>query len=121
MATRVLHLLGREGPTTPAPERYIRFIYNRVVLEAAEVRAAAVTTLAKFGAVCPKLRPRIEILLRRCLLDTDDEVRDRATFYLALLKNGQPNVLSNYILSALQVSFLFYAYIYRRLDNLKIV
>lgn len=37
LATRVLHLLGREGPTTPYPERYIRFIYNRVILEAAEV------------------------------------------------------------------------------------
>jgi len=104
LATRVLHLLGREGPTTQSPERYIRFIYNRVVLEAAEVRAAAVTTMAKFGAVCPKLRPRIEILLMRCLLDTDDEVRDRATFYLALLRNGQSNILSNYILNALQVS-----------------
>lgn len=37
LATRVLHLLGREGPTTPYPERYIRFVYNRVILEAAEV------------------------------------------------------------------------------------
>ncbi|KAI6206983.1 Coatomer subunit gamma [Aphelenchoides besseyi] len=104
LATRVLHLLGREGPTTPRPERYIRFIYNRVILEATEVRAAAVTALAKFGAVCPKLRPSIEILLKRCLMDTDDEVRDRATFYLAILQNGQPNVISNYILNALQVS-----------------
>jgi hypothetical protein len=67
--------------------------------------------LAKFGAVSQKLRPRIETLLRRCLLDTDDEVRDRATFYLALLQNGQPTILSNYILNALQVVFLNQIYL----------
>ena len=37
LATRVLHLLGREGPTTNNPARYIRFIYNRVILESTQV------------------------------------------------------------------------------------
>ena len=31
--------------------RYIRFIYNRVILENEIVRAAAVSALAKFGAI----------------------------------------------------------------------
>ncbi|MCP9259049.1 Coatomer subunit gamma [Dirofilaria immitis] len=74
LATRILHLLGREAPTTASPARYIRFIYNRVILEATQVRAAAVSALAKFGAQCPDLRPSIQVLLKRCLLDTDDEV-----------------------------------------------
>ena len=39
LATRILHLLGREGPRTPTPSKYIRFIYNRVILENAAVRA----------------------------------------------------------------------------------
>ena len=39
-----------------------------------QVRAAAVSALAKFGAQCPTLRPSIEVLLKRCLLDSDDEV-----------------------------------------------
>jgi len=39
LATRILHLLGREGPRTPQPSKYIRFIYNRVILESASVRA----------------------------------------------------------------------------------
>ncbi|VDL81197.1 unnamed protein product [Nippostrongylus brasiliensis] len=85
LATRVLHLLGREAPKTPNPSSYIRFIYNRVILESTKVRAAAVTALAKFGAQCAELRPSIQVLLKRCLLDSDDEVRDRATFYLTLL------------------------------------
>lgn len=41
LATRILHLLGQEGPRTSNPSKYIRFIYNRVVLEHAEVRAGA--------------------------------------------------------------------------------
>lgn len=106
LATRVLHLLGREAPSTPNPSRYIRFVYNRVILETTQVRAAAVTALAKFGAQCPDLRGSIEVLLRRCLLDTDDEVRDRATFYLAVLQSGSEQAIANYILNSLQVSVI---------------
>lgn len=39
LATQILQLLGREGPRTPTPYKYIRFIYNRVLLETAPVRA----------------------------------------------------------------------------------
>jgi len=49
LAVRILFLLGREGPSTPHPTKYIRYIYNRVVLENAIVRAAATSALAKFG------------------------------------------------------------------------
>jgi coatomer subunit gamma len=94
--------LGNEGPRTSDPSKYIRYIYNRVILENATVRAAAVSTLAKFGALVDSLKvfffqrscllvlsynsffadicslfdlqPRIFILLRRCLFDSDDEV-----------------------------------------------
>jgi hypothetical protein len=52
-----------------------RYIYNRIVLENATVRAAAVTALAEFGAKVEELRPRIVALLRRALYDADDEVR----------------------------------------------
>ena len=54
-----------------------RYIYNRVILENATVRAAAVTALAKFGAACIKLRQSTLTLLKRCLHDNDDEVRPR--------------------------------------------
>ena len=87
LATRILHLLGREGPRTMRPGKYIRYIYNRVILEAPQVRAAAVAALAKFGAHCPQLLTSILVLLERCTLDADDEVRDRATFYWHLLRS----------------------------------
>ena len=88
LAVRILHLLGLEGPTTAQPTKYIRYIYNRVVLENAIVRAAAVTALAKFGVgqKDPEVKGSVEVLLKRCLDDTDDEVRDRAALNLRLMK-----------------------------------
>ncbi|CAN6290123.1 unnamed protein product [Urochloa humidicola] len=85
LSSQILHFLGNEGPRASDPSRYIRYIYNRVILENATVRASAVSTLAKFGALVDTLKPRIFVLLRRCLFDTEDEVRDRATLYLQTL------------------------------------
>lgn len=88
LAVRILHLIGVEGPKTPQPTKYIRYIYNRVVLENALVRAAAVTALAKFGVgqKDPEVKKSVTVLLTRCLDDTDDEVRDRAALNLRLMK-----------------------------------
>ncbi|KAJ0252098.1 Coatomer subunit gamma [Hirschfeldia incana] len=85
LSTQILHFLGIEGPHTSDPSKYIRYIYNRVHLENATVRAAAVSTLAKFGFMVDSLKPRITILLKRCIYDSDDEVRDRATLFLSVL------------------------------------
>lgn len=87
LAVRILHLLGVEGPKTPQPTKYIRYIYNRVVLENALVRAAAVTALAKFGVgqKDPEVKRSVTVLLTRCLDDIDDEVRDRAALNLRLM------------------------------------
>lgn len=85
LSVQVLALLGREGPTTKEPARYIRYIYNRIILENATVRAAAVSALASFGARVPELTARVVVLLKRALYDNDDEVRDRATLHLTQL------------------------------------
>ncbi|CAH2076839.1 unnamed protein product [Thlaspi arvense] len=85
LSTQILHFLGIEGPNTSDPSKYIRYIYNRVHLENATVRAAAVSTLAKFGFMVESLKPRITVLLKRCIYDSDDEVRDRATLFLSVL------------------------------------
>ncbi|ODO05191.1 coatomer subunit gamma [Cryptococcus wingfieldii CBS 7118] len=88
LSVRILHLLGIEGPKTSNPTKFIRYIYNRVVLENAVVRAAAVSSLAKFG-VCvndPNVMKSVNVLMRRCLDDVDDEVRDRAAMYIKVLE-----------------------------------
>jgi coatomer subunit gamma len=86
LSVRVLHLLADKGPFMPQPGSFIRFIYNRIILAAATIRAAAVSALAKFGANVPSLRPSLVTLLARCLEDDDDEVRDRATLHVKNLQ-----------------------------------
>jgi len=83
-----LTIIGDLGPSTASPARYIRFIYNRVILENAQVRAAAVSSLAKFGAQVPSLRKSILTLLKRSLSDEDDEVRDRTAIVVEILKKA---------------------------------
>jgi coatomer protein complex subunit gamma len=91
LSTQILHLLGELGPTTTAPARYIRFIYNRVILENSAVRAAAVSALSKFAAQCPSLRTSIMALLKRSLMDEDDETRDRAAIAVSILEDAMVN------------------------------
>jgi len=88
LSTQILHLLGELGPVTSAPARYIRFIYNRVILENSAVRAAAVSSLSKFAAQCPSLRSSIMTLLRRSLDDEDDETRDRSAIAVSVIQEA---------------------------------
>ncbi|XP_018963343.2 coatomer subunit gamma-2-like [Cyprinus carpio] len=104
LATKILHMLGKEGPRTPTPSKYIRFIFNRVVLESEAVRAAAVSALAKFGAQNDDLLPSVLVLMQRCMMDSDDEVRDRATFYMNVLQQKQKALNAAYIFNGLSVS-----------------
>lgn len=79
---------------------------------------AAVASLAKFGASCDELLDSVIVLLDRynlcvpsveplqcifydvrCLLDNDNEVRDRALLYLEVLKKRQKSLSTQYILS----------------------
>lgn len=114
LAVRILHLLGVEGPKTKDPAKFLRYIYNRVILENSNVRAAAVNALASFGCQVASLRDSTRGLLSRCLEDPDDEVRDRATFTLGLLDQPAPfqklYVLNEtvYSLSSLQTKLDLY-------------
>jgi len=86
LSTKILHLLGEKGPKASNPSRYIRYIYNRIPLENAIIRSSAVSALAKFGLHRAELRGKVKVLLRRSLMDSDDEVRERVTFYLKMLE-----------------------------------
>ena len=83
--TKILNFLAVEGPKAKNANSYIRFIYNRVNLEKAVIRAAAISSLASFAFECPNLKESILLLLKKCINDSDDEVRERAHFYIALL------------------------------------
>lgn len=104
LLVKILHLLGEQGPRTSNPRKYIRFVYNRLILENSMVRAAGVAALARFGAQVDSLRSSVLVLLKRSLVDSDDEVRDRATLYIDLLEGEQDALASKYVLNRLPVS-----------------
>ncbi|CAM1502208.1 Fc.00g041920.m01.CDS01 [Cosmosporella sp. VM-42] len=110
LAVRILHLIGLEGPKTAQPTKYIRYIYNRVVLENAIVRAAAVTALAKFGVgqKDPEVKSSVKVLLTRCLDDVDDEVRDRAALNLRLMGEEDDEMASRFVKNESMFSLPFF-------------
>lgn len=107
LSVRILYLLGLEGPNTMTATKYIRYIYNRVILENSVIRAAAVSALAKFGVYSHDLtiKKSVHVLLTRCLDDVDDEVRDRATLYLAMMNNE--NLAKKYIADGIESWAIF--------------
>ena len=84
--TKIISFLAQEGPKASNPSTYIRFIYNRINLERAVIRAAAVSALAAFANGVPSLKLSILHLLKKCLDDSDDEVRERAYFYIVMIE-----------------------------------
>jgi len=86
LCTRILGFLAEEVPNTSKPAKYIRFIYNRIILENALVRGAAVDALAKIAMKCPALRQDVMLLLQFSQNDNDDEVRDRINLYQSVLQ-----------------------------------
>lgn len=103
LATRILYVLSQEGPKTTSAAKYIRYIYNRTALENATVRAAAVTALARFGTQVPSLCSQVILLLKRCLTDGDDEVRDRAVFYLSVLQGCSKDEVMQFVSPTIDV------------------
>jgi coatomer protein complex subunit gamma len=104
LCVKILDLLGDEGPLTSNPPKYIRFVFNRVILETSPVRAAAVSCLAKFGVAYPALCKNGIVLLKRSMNDDDDEVRDRAAYYSSLLEN--PKLHSHFSHASLPINDL---------------
>ena len=86
LSVQVLHVLAEEAGKIKNPARFIRHIFNRVILETEAVRAGAVSALAKIGASVDEITASTVVLLNRCLYDMDDETRDRATLYINFLK-----------------------------------
>ncbi|PHJ19894.1 coatomer gamma 2-subunit protein [Cystoisospora suis] len=101
LCTLVLGFLGERVPHTTTPSKYIRFIYNRLILENAIVRVAGVDALVKIALHCPNLRSDILVLLESCLYDNDDEVRDRTQLYYSSLlqslssSSGEQQIMSS--------------------------
>lgn len=105
LIVQIMHVIGTVGPATTSPSRYIRFVFNRMILENSLVRAAAVSTLGSFATKVPELRKSLFSLLSRSMSDEDDEVRDRAALILSILRQGVENDIKFILDEAMPMSF----------------
>lgn len=105
LIVQILHLIASAGPTTSSPSRFIRFVFNRVILENAVVRAAAVSTLSTLAVRVPDLRQSVLILIKRSLSDEDDEVRDRAIMAVKSLETSDDSELIHLLDEPLPMTF----------------
>ena len=87
LQSRVIYFLGEHGPTSAEPQRFVRYIYNRLILEKPAIRAVSISALFKFAEVA-ELSSSIRTLLEKSLDDKDDEIRERASFYISELSQG---------------------------------
>lgn len=94
---RVLMYFGEEVPSTKNPKSFVRYVFNHATLECPEIRAVAVSTLAKLAASVPSLRRSIIVLLKRICKDSDDEVRDRAVLYTKLFLCNDENIIRSMV------------------------
>lgn len=87
LAISAICFIETYGKTLPNLTQYIRCLYNRFSLEDLSVRAASVSAIAGFAQVNEDTKNKVMGLLKKCLGDPDGEVRDRASFYLEMLRN----------------------------------
>ena len=52
------------------------------------------------------MRESMIVLLRRCTMDTDDEVRDRAAYYVHMLEINDNTVNNDYIMNGVAIALL---------------
>lgn len=83
---RVIRFLLLHIPKTKNPSKYIRYIYNRLILENPVIRVDGVYALFHIALKCSENAKDILFLLKCLLEDNDDEVRDRTNFFYNILK-----------------------------------
>lgn len=118
---QIMNLLAREASNILYPAKFVRLINNRVVLENADIRAAAVTTLGKFALEKHQLIPDVRAIISQALEDTDNEVRGRALYYIEemdKIEQGESTKLSALKLSQDEVDQIE-VFLQQNLSNLQ--
>lgn len=115
VACDTLSIIANECPDMLNPSRYIRHVYNRLLLETPSVKMASLGALIHFAYYVPSLRSTIHNLLQKCLLDDDDDIRDRSLTFSNLLNDQQNQLLEHcfdvntmYSISNLEQSLIEY-------------
>lgn len=89
LKTKILLILGTESSGIQNINQLIRHIYNRIILEGTVVRSAAISALGEIAIKNESSLDKIIPLIKNCLTDSDNEVRERAFFYYKALNKGE--------------------------------
>uniref|UniRef100_A0A8C9GN25 Coatomer subunit gamma n=1 Tax=Piliocolobus tephrosceles TaxID=591936 RepID=A0A8C9GN25_9PRIM len=85
---RVIRFLLLHIPKTKNPSNYIRYIYNRLILENETIRVDGLYSLFYIATKCTDNSKDILIKIKYLLNYNDDEVRDRANFLNFMLSEN---------------------------------
>ena len=83
---RVINIIGEVGPNCKERIKYMRTIYNRMILEGPSIRATAISALYKFIANEEDVE-HVKQLMQKCVNDENEEVNSRALFYLNIIES----------------------------------
>ena len=67
------------------PNRYLRYILNRLHLDGTNIRAASISCLGEMALIVNTLKEEVKSIIHSFLHDLDQEVRDRAFYYNKIL------------------------------------
>jgi len=91
LVVKILNIFISELPNSQKPQKYIRYVLNRIHLDDSIVRSAAISCLGELGLNIDSLRKEITSVLLCFQNDTDNEVRERACYYLNTEKFAEEN------------------------------
>lgn len=103
--SKILLVIGNQSKGMNNLNQLVRHIYNRVIIEGPIVRSAAISALGEIANHNDSLKEKIIILIKNCLSDSDNEVRERAYFYYKALNDNKEEEIKKYIFPTNQLTF----------------
>lgn len=103
--SKILLVIGNQSKGMSNLNQLVRHIYNRVIIEGPIVRSAAISALGEIANHNENLKDKIILLIKNCLSDSDNEVRERAYFYFKALSDNKEEEIRRYIFPENQLTF----------------
>lgn len=71
------------------PQKYLRYILNRLHLDGPEIRASSISCLGEIAVQMDELKDQVTSIIQQFTDDLDEEVRDRVYYYLKVLEGDE--------------------------------
>lgn len=103
LSIKIIKHIGIFAKSSENPISCVRYIFNRILLEKAEIRLAAVRCLARMGCSININKNNqlnkndIIVLLQRCMGDSEDNIRMEADMYSRILQCEHSEFINSYL------------------------